>query len=159
MVVESLLMLSFHMKPKFTNFSVISREWQRFSWSIGCHLNWVNAGSLVNMSSTLGTTYYHLVTIRKSKFDLISDWKTPLHGSSLLFFIGLCTFYNCFSPWFEMNIKPLRTLQRKCHRKAMFTSLWTKELLNLYQLCKTNLTTSPILVRFYSNKLVLLKTY
>ena len=101
---------------------------------------------------------YHLVTVRTSKFDLISDWKTPLHGSSLLFFIGLCTFYNCFSPWFEMNIKPLRILQRKCHRKAMFTSLWTKELLNLYQLCKTNLTTSPILVRFYSNKSALLKT-
>ena len=39
MVVESLLMLSFHMKPKFTNFSVTSRVWQMFSSSIGCHLN------------------------------------------------------------------------------------------------------------------------
>ena len=43
----------------------------------------------------------------KSKFDLITEWPIPVHGTSLLSFIGLCTFYNCFSPLFEVNIKPL----------------------------------------------------
>ena len=88
----------------------------------------------------------------KSKFDLITDWPIPVHGTSLLSFIGLCTFYNCFSPWFEVNIKPLRVLQRKYHRKAIPQSLWSKELRELFLLCKTNLTTSPVLARFDSNK-------
>ena len=81
-----------------------------------------------------------------------------MHGTSLLSFIGLCTFYNCFSPWFEVNIKPLRVLQRKYHRKAIHQSLWSTELRELFYLCKTNLTTSPALARFDLNKLTFLNT-
>ena len=45
------------------------------------------------------------------KFDLIKDWPLPPHGISLLSFIGLCSFYRRYCPWFETHIKPLRTLQ------------------------------------------------
>ena len=81
-----------------------------------------------------------------------------MHGTSLLSFIGLCNFLNCFSPWFEVNIKPLRVLQRKYHRKIISTPLWTTELLDLFKLCKTNLTSSSVLARFDSNKSVFPKT-
>ena len=81
-----------------------------------------------------------------------------MHGTSLLSFIGLCNFLNCFSPWFEVNIKPLRVLQRKYHRKIIPTPLWTTELLDLFKLCKPNITSSPVLTRFDSNKPALLKT-
>ena len=105
---------------------------------------------------------YHLLSSgncpTNSKFDLITEWSIPVHGTSLLSFIGLCTFYNCISPWFEVNIKPLRILQRKYHRKVIPLSLWTTELRELFHLCKTNLTTSPVLARFDSNKPTFLKT-
>ena len=67
-------------------------------------------------------------------------------------------FYNCFSPWFEVNIKLLRILQRRYHRKIIPTPLWTTDLLDLFQLCKTNLTSSPVLARFDSNKPAFLNT-
>ena len=96
--------------------------------------------------------------LAKSKVDLITEWPIQVHGTSLLFFIGLCNFYNCFSPWFEVSIKPLQILQRKYHRKVISLSLWTTELRELFHLCKTNLTTSPVLARFDSNKPTFLKT-
>ena len=48
----------------------------------------------------------------QSKFQLIKDWPLPPHDVSLLSFIGLCSFYSNYVPWFENNIKPLRRLQR-----------------------------------------------
>ena len=46
----------------------------------------------------------------QSKFQLIKDWHLPPHGVSLLSFIGLCSFYSNYVPWFKNNIKPLRRL-------------------------------------------------
>ena len=45
-----------------------------------------------------------------SKFDLIKHWPLPPHAISLLSFIGLCSFYSRYHPWFETNVKPLRKL-------------------------------------------------
>ena len=70
----------------------------------------------------------------KSKFDLITEWSIPVHSTSLLSFIILCTFYNCFSPWLEVNIKPLRIFQKKYYRKIIPLSLWTTELRELFHL-------------------------
>ena len=32
----------------------------------------------------------------KSKFNLLTDWALPNHGTPLVSFIGLCAFYSCF---------------------------------------------------------------
>jgi hypothetical protein len=61
----------------------------------------------------------------ESKFNLITDWPLPVTGQSLLSFIGLLTFYNIFCPWFEIRLKPLRSLERQYHRKAIPKSQWT----------------------------------
>ena len=53
----------------------------------------------------------------RSKSSLIQNWPIPLHGISLLSFIGLCCFYNKYCPWSETNIKPLWRLQRANHYK------------------------------------------
>ena len=54
-----------------------------------------------------------------SNCDLIKNWPLPPQGISLLSFIGLCSFYNRYCPWFETNIKPLRKLQRFFHRQPI----------------------------------------
>ena len=51
-----------------------------------------------------------------SKFSLIKQCPLPPHRVSLLSFIGLCSFYNNYVPWFESNIKPLRRLHRLYYR-------------------------------------------
>jgi hypothetical protein len=66
-----------------------------------------------------------------SKFNFITDWPIPATGTSLLSFIGLLTFYNCYCPWFEVRIKPLRRLKRDHHRKPIPPSLWTPPLIIL----------------------------
>ena len=49
-------------------------------------------------------------------------------------------------------------MQRKYQYKPSPLSLWTKELILLFDLCKTTLTHSPVLTRFDSNKPVFFKT-
>jgi hypothetical protein len=56
-----------------------------------------------------------------SKFDLITDWPLPATGQSLISFIGLLSFYNIYSPWFEVSVKPLRVLERQHHRLPILT--------------------------------------
>ena len=93
-----------------------------------------------------------------SKFSLLQDWPLPPHGISLLSFIGLCCFYNRYCPWFETNIKPLRKLQRAYHCKTIPIMGWTPSLIQLFGDCKSNLITSPLLLRYDSSKPTFLKT-
>ena len=72
----------------------------------------------------------------QSKFDLLKEWTLPDHGTPLLSFFGLCTFYAGFSPWFEINLKPLRKFQRLHHRKAISTADWKPSLIRLFDKCK-----------------------
>ena len=55
----------------------------------------------------------------QSKFQLITEWPLPPHSVSLLSFIGMCSFYSNYVPWFESNIKPLRRLLRLYHRQIL----------------------------------------
>ena len=57
--------------------------------------------------------------LAQSKFQLINDCPLQPHGVSLLSFIGLCSFYSNYIPWFESNINPLRHLQRFNHRQSL----------------------------------------
>ena len=77
---------------------------------------------------------------------------------SLLSFIGLCSFYNNYVPWFESNIKPLRRLQRLYHRQDLQLLAWSPQLINGFENCKKNLVTSPLLLRYDSSKPTFLKT-
>ena len=94
----------------------------------------------------------------QSKFDLVKEWTLPEHGTPLLSFIGLCTLYACFSPWFEINLKPLRKFQRLHHRKVIPSTVWKPDLIQLFNKCKKNITSSLVLARYDSDKPVFLKT-
>ena len=94
----------------------------------------------------------------QSKFNLLTDWTLPDHGTPLSAFIGLCAFYSGFSPWFEINLKPLRALQRRHHMKDILQVEWTPDLVKLLNKCKKGITSSPVLVRYDSDKPVFLKT-
>ena len=88
----------------------------------------------------------------KSKFDLLTDWTLPNHGIPLSSFIGLCAFYSCFSPWFEINLKPLHLPQWTHHRKEISSNEWTLDLIRLFNKCKKGTTSSPVLARYDSDK-------
>ena len=94
----------------------------------------------------------------QSKFDLIKQWPLLPHGVSLLSFIGLCSFYNNYVPWFESNITPLRRLQRLYHRQILALLACSPQFIDVFENCKTNLVTSPLLFRYDSSKLTFLKT-
>ena len=93
-----------------------------------------------------------------SKFELIKTWPLPPHAISLLSFIGLCSFYSRYCPWFETNVKPLRKLQRAYHRQAIPILSWTPPLISLFNDCKDRLVSSPLLLRYDSTKPIFLKT-
>ena len=88
----------------------------------------------------------------KSKFDLFTDWTLPNHGIPLSSFIGLCAFYSCFSPWFEINLKPLHLPQWTHHRKEISSNEWTLDLIRLFNKCKKGTTSSLVLARYDSDK-------
>ena len=61
----------------------------------------------------------------QSNFQLIETRPLPTTGISLLSFIGLCTFYNRYCPWFEINIKPLRKLHWSFHHAPLPLMAWS----------------------------------
>ena len=85
-------------------------------------------------------------------------WPLPPHAISLLSFIGLCSFYSRYCPWFETNFKPLRKLQREYHRQPIPILSWTSPLISLFNDCKAHLVSSPLLLRYDSTKPAFLKT-
>jgi hypothetical protein len=94
----------------------------------------------------------------QSKFDLLTDWTQPQHALSLNSFIGLVTYYNCFVPWFEPKIKPLRTLEKAHHRLPIPDRAWTPDLSALFVEFKTAITSDPCLARYDDSKPCFLKT-
>jgi hypothetical protein len=92
------------------------------------------------------------------RFDLINDWPLPASGQSLISFIGLLSFYNIYSPWFEVNVKPLRLLERQHHRLPIPSERWTMPLTVLWDELKLAVTSSPCLARFDASKPCFLKT-
>ena len=70
----------------------------------------------------------------------------------------MCSFYACFPPWFEINLKPLRLLQRLHHRKDIPEASWTHVLRTLFDKCKKGITSPPVFARYDSDKPVFLKT-
>ena len=67
-------------------------------------------------------------------------------------------FYNKFRPWFETNIKPLRRLQRKYHRKKIPIMSWSPTLIEIFGSFKSNLVISPLLFRYDSSRPTFLRT-
>jgi hypothetical protein len=94
----------------------------------------------------------------ESKFDLVNDWPLPVNGQSLGSFIGLLTFYNIYCPFFEMRVKPLRSLERQHHRKPIPCAMWTPSLTHLWDELKLAVTSSPCLARYDSSLPCFLKT-
>ena len=94
----------------------------------------------------------------QSKFDLIKEWKLPTNGTSLHSFIGLINFYHRYIPYFEIIIKPLRTLERKYRRKPIPTPVWTPDLIALFDDMKSKITSSPIIRRYDTKLPTFLKT-
>ena len=76
----------------------------------------------------------------------------------LFSFISLCGFYSRCFPWIETNIKPLRKLQRVFHRKPIPIISWTPSLITLFDDCKNQLVTSPLLLQYESSKPAILET-
>jgi hypothetical protein len=94
----------------------------------------------------------------QSKFDLLTDRPLPASGISLISFIGLITFYNIYCPWFEVNIKPLRLLERQHHRHPIPSSQWTPLLSAVWEELKLGITSSLCLARYDASKPCFLKT-
>ena len=67
-------------------------------------------------------------------------------------------FYSRYCPWFETNIKPLRTLQREYHRQPIPILSWTPPLISLFNELKDHLVSSPLLLRYDITKPAFLKT-
>ena len=93
-----------------------------------------------------------------SKFDMINDWNLPETGQSLHSFVGLVNFYHNYVPYFEMRIKPLRSLHRKFNRQPIPKEAWTPELIALFEDLKVSITSSPVLTRYDPSQSVFLKT-
>jgi hypothetical protein len=93
-----------------------------------------------------------------SKFSLLHDWTLPTSGVSLHSFIGLCTYYNKFVPWFETDIKPLRDLERRHHRKPIPADAWTPSLSATFETFKVAITSDPCLARYDESMPSFLKT-
>ena len=89
---------------------------------------------------------------------MIKDWHLPLHGTPLQSFIDLCAFYNCYCPWFETNVKPLRIIQRSYHCIPIPTMDWSSFHVSLFNTCKSNIPSSPLFLCYNSSKPVSLKT-
>ena len=89
---------------------------------------------------------------------MIQDSISAPTGISLISFIGNCTIYNRYFPWFETQIKPLRILHRSyCHSKIPLVA-WPPWYILLFNIYKSKLVSSPSLLHYNSFKLVFLKT-
>ena len=88
----------------------------------------------------------------------MSEWEVPKLGQSMHAFAGLGLFYSKYAPYLEMRIKPLRQLLKTYFKKTIPTIAWYPNLLLLFQDIKYQVTSSPILVRYYPTKLTFLKT-
>lgn len=93
-----------------------------------------------------------------SKFDMINNWKLPTDGPSLHSFIGLINFYHKFTPYLEIQLKPLRKLCKKYFRKQIPFMEWTPEHIQLFEDLKQCITSSAVLARYDPNKPTFLKT-
>ena len=86
------------------------------------------------------------VEIRSAyKLDIIYSWYP------LLSFIGLCTFYPFFSPWFEITLKSLRLLQPSRYQKCIPIDAWSTILVKRFDRCKKGNISSPVLARYDSD--------
>ena len=94
----------------------------------------------------------------QSNFNLIKEWPLPIHGTVLLYCIGLCAIDSRYCPWSEKNIKLLRRLQRLFHHAPIPIMSWSPCNISLFVACKPNIVSSPLLLRYDSFKLVFLKT-
>ena len=95
----------------------------------------------------------------ESKFTLIDDWPIPTTVKSLHSFICLCNFYSRYCPWFEVTLKPFRTLVREQPSTATIpTTFWSPSTTALFHKLKQDITSSPCLARFDRHKPVFLKT-
>ena len=97
-------------------------------------------------------------TTAESKYYLINDWKQPTTGDGLHSFFSLCNFYQKFFPLFEAKVSPLRNLYIKYLHKEIPHVEWTPDRTELFNSCKVDLTSSPVLARFDSSKPVFIKT-
>ena len=95
----------------------------------------------------------------QSKFNFIKQWHLSPHDVYLLSFISLCLFYKNYIPWFKSNIKPIHRLQHLYHRQTLSLLAWSPQLIDVFENCKTNLVTLPLLFRYDSSKHIFLKTY
>ena len=93
----------------------------------------------------------------QSKINLLTYWTLPTHGTLLAAFIGLSAFYSCFSPWFDINLKSLRVLNRSHHRKDIPRVEWTTDIVNLFDKCKKSIIFTPVFTRYDSAKYFFLK--
>lgn len=58
--------------------------------------------------------------------------------------VDLCCFYGCYCFYFKTNIRPLRNLHR-IYRKSSPIIPWTLKLIILFNYCKINHVTAPLL--------------
>lgn len=93
-----------------------------------------------------------------SKFNLVADWPLPSNGLNLHSFLGLCSFYSRFQPWFELDVTPFRALIRKYKRRPIPPEEWTESNKDLFHQLKKAIVSSPCLARYDASKPCFLKT-
>ena len=79
------------------------------------------------------------------RLDIIHSWYPPLS------FIGLCSFYPFFSPWFEITLNSLRLLQPSRCRKCIPIDTWATVLVKRFDKCKKGIISSPVLAKYDSD--------
>ena len=78
----------------------------------------------------------------QSKFDLINNWPLPSNRLNLHSFLGLCSFYSKYCPWFEVDVTPFRALIHHYRHKPIPITEWTTDNRNLFHTLKTYKTSS-----------------
>ena len=144
----------------FQQFFIIFLVLLQYLQSTGCHLNSPRVIFLMPRVDFVGhdlIAYGNCPT--QSQFKLIQDWPLSLHGTYLLSFIGMRAFYNRYCPWFETNIKHLRRPLRSFHYALVPIMDQSPIHVFIFNICKTKLVFSPLLLRYDSSKLVFLKTH
>ena len=93
-----------------------------------------------------------------SKFNLLTNWPLPATGLNLHSFLGLCSFYGRYCPWFETDVTPLRAIIRTYKRRPIPITEWTDTNRALFLKLKQDITTSPCLTRYDATCPCFLKT-
>ena len=112
-IIDDIILFSNHVSIILHHFSCVARVFTKYRFSFKLRKCGFFQPRVEYVGHDLTAHGNYPAT---SHFNLPQRCSLLPHGILFLSFISLCCFYSHYFPWFETNIKPLRTLQRLYHR-------------------------------------------